>query len=191
MHANYFVNTGGAKMSKSQGAVVSPSDLAKVHGPDALRYFLLREVAWGADGEFSLERFEERTAADLANTLGNLLHRTLTMVEKYFSGFVPDVGGPDTMQPALVEFGRQVRSLRAAAAEAWCIQQLSVPISGLGPLRNEPFWIRLDAQIVNGQNNAREDEGLTLRGIIDTLSRRQASAKTSHSAEGGPFRVRP
>ncbi len=86
---------------------------------------------------------------------------------------------------------RSVSHLTAAAAEAWCIQQLSVPISGLGPLRNEPFWIRLDAQIVNGQNNAREDEGLTLRGIIDTLSRRQASAKTSHSAEGGPFRVRP
>ena len=123
-----FVNVGGAKMSKSQGSVVSPSELARVHGPDALRYFLLREVAWGADGEFSLERFEERTAADLANTLGNLLHRTLTMVEKYFGGVVPDVGGPDTMQPALVEFGRAVRALRRAAAEAWDRDEMAVAL---------------------------------------------------------------
>ena len=86
---------------------------------------------------------------------------------------------------------RSVSHLTAAAAEAWCIQQLSVPVSGLGALRNEPFWLRIDSQIVNGQNTGRDDEGLTLRGIIDSLSRRQASERTSHSAEGGPFRVRP
>jgi methionyl-tRNA synthetase len=90
-----FVNTGGAKMSKSQGTVVSPVDLAREHGADALRYFLLREVSWGADGEFSVERLEERTASDLANTLGNLLHRTLTMVEKYFGGVVPEPSDND------------------------------------------------------------------------------------------------
>jgi len=85
-----FVQTGGAKMSKSQGAVVSPVEVAREYGTDALRYFLLREVAWGADGEFSLERLEERYASDLANTLGNLLHRTLTMIEKYCGGQIPD-----------------------------------------------------------------------------------------------------
>lgn len=85
-----FVQTGGAKMSKSAGGVVSPVEIAAAHGPDALRYFLLREVAWGADGEFSLERLEERYAADLANTVGNLLHRTLTMIEKYAGGTVPE-----------------------------------------------------------------------------------------------------
>jgi methionyl-tRNA synthetase len=85
-----FVRTGGAKMSKSQGSVVGPVELAREHGTDALRYFLLREVAWGGDGEFSVERLEERTAADLGNTLGNLLHRTLTMIEKYCGGEVPE-----------------------------------------------------------------------------------------------------
>ena len=85
---------------------------------------------------------------------------------------------------------RSVSHLTAEAAEAWCIQQLTVPVSGLGPLRSQPFWIRLESQIVNGGSDGREDEGLTLRGIIDTLSRRQASEKTSHSAEAGPFRVR-
>ncbi len=85
-----FVQVGGAKMSKSQGAVVSPTALAREYGADTLRYFLLREVAWGSEGEFSLERLEARYGADLANTLGNLLHRTLTMVEKYFGGVVPE-----------------------------------------------------------------------------------------------------
>jgi len=84
---------------------------------------------------------------------------------------------------------RSVSHLTAAAAEAWCIQQLTVPVSGLGPLRSQPFWIRLESWILNGKSDGRDDEGLTLRGIIDTLSRRQASEKTSHSAEAGPFRV--
>jgi hypothetical protein len=85
---------------------------------------------------------------------------------------------------------RSVSHLTAAAAEAWCIQQLTVPVSALGSLRSQPFWIRLESRIVNGTSDGREEEGLTLRGIIDTLSRRQASEKTSHSAEAGPFRVR-
>ena len=84
---------------------------------------------------------------------------------------------------------RSVSHLTAAAAEAWCIQQLTVPVSGLGSLRSQPFWIRLESRILNGKSDGREDEGLTLRGIIDTLSRRQAGEKTSHSAEAGPFRV--
>ena len=86
---------------------------------------------------------------------------------------------------------RSVSHVTAAAAEAWCIQQLAVPVSGLGSLRNQPFWIRLESRLVNGENDGRAGEGLTLRGIIDTLSRRQASEKASHSEEAGPFRARP
>ena len=85
---------------------------------------------------------------------------------------------------------RSISHLTAAAAEAWCVEQLTVPVSGLGSLRSQPFWIRLESQIIDGQD-AREDAGLTLRGIIDTLSRRQTSEKTSHSFDGGPFKVRP
>jgi hypothetical protein len=86
---------------------------------------------------------------------------------------------------------RSVSHLTAAAAEAWCIEQLAVPVSGLGSLRSQPFWIRLDAHIVDAESSGRDNEGFTLRGIIDTLSRRQSGEKTSHSTEGGPFRVRP
>ena len=85
---------------------------------------------------------------------------------------------------------RSVSHLTAAAAEAWCVEQLSVPVSGLGSLRAQPFWIRLEAQMINGERAARESEGLTLNGIIDTLSRK-AGDKTSRSIEGGPFKVRP
>lgn len=86
---------------------------------------------------------------------------------------------------------RSVSHLTAAGAEAWCIDQLTVPVSGLGALRTQPFWIRLNAQIVNSESAGRDNEGLTLRGIIDTLSRKQASEKASHSIEGGPFQVKP
>jgi hypothetical protein len=85
---------------------------------------------------------------------------------------------------------RSVSHLTAAAAEAWCIEQLAVPVTGLGPLRTQPFWIRLEAQMINGESTARDSGGLTLKGIIDTLSRK-AGDKTSHSIEGGPFTVRP
>ena len=83
---------------------------------------------------------------------------------------------------------RSLSHLTSAAAEAWCVQQLAVPVDKLGSLRTQPFWIRLESRILNGGAAGREDAGLTLRGIIDTLSRRQAS-DTSHSAEGGPFKV--
>jgi hypothetical protein len=86
---------------------------------------------------------------------------------------------------------RSVSHVTSAAAEAWCIEQLTMPVSALGALARQPFWIRLESRIIDGQSAAREDEGLTLRGIIDTLSRRQTSEKTSHSTEGGPFQVRP
>ena len=83
---------------------------------------------------------------------------------------------------------RSMSHLTSAAAEAWCVQQLAVPVDKLGSLRTQPFWIRLESRILNGSAAGRDDAGLTLRGIIDTLSRRQAS-DTSHSAEGGPFKV--
>jgi methionyl-tRNA synthetase len=80
----------GKKMSKTAGNVVDPLALAQEFGVDAVRYFLLREVPFGADGDFARASFINRFNADLANDLGNLLHRSLTMCEKYFSGVVPN-----------------------------------------------------------------------------------------------------
>jgi methionyl-tRNA synthetase len=82
---------GESKMSKSKGNVVSPIEMAKKYGVDVYRYFLLRDVPFGLDGNFSEEAIINRLNSDLANDLGNLVYRTLTMIEKYFSGNIPKV----------------------------------------------------------------------------------------------------
>ena len=79
-----------AKMSKSKGNVLDPYVLIRAFGPDPLRYFLLREIPIGNDGNFSHEGFIHRVNSDLANDLGNLVHRTLTMARSYFRGAIPE-----------------------------------------------------------------------------------------------------
>jgi methionyl-tRNA synthetase len=87
--AHGFVTYGGRKLSKSAGVSFELPEAIERHGPDALRYYLLREVPWNGDGDITRERFDERYTSELANDLGNLANRSLTMVEKYRGGAIP------------------------------------------------------------------------------------------------------
>ena len=84
-----FVYLGGAKMSKSDGTALDPLSLSKIYGPDPLRYFLMREIPFDRDGDFLMEKYENRYNADLANDWGNLVQRVLSMIKKYRDGNVP------------------------------------------------------------------------------------------------------
>jgi len=86
--AHGFFTIDGDKMSKSLGNVIDPLEVAEKYGRDPMRYFLLREITFGEDGDFSLQRLRERYQGDLGNDLGNLLHRTLSMTDKYMEGRV-------------------------------------------------------------------------------------------------------
>lgn len=110
--AHGYVQWGGAKVSKSEGTSVTIAEAAERHGADALRWFLLREVGFENDGDFTFERFDAVYESELANGLGNLASRVLAMIEKYRGGTVP------TATPAALPVADAAVDAYAAAMEA-------------------------------------------------------------------------
>lgn len=130
--AHGFIMMKDGKMSKSKGNVVYPEMLIERYGLDATRYFLLRELPFGQDGVFSPESFVERTNFDLANDLGNLLNRTVSMMNKYFDGVIPTENLEATQfDEALKE---HAESVRIRYEESMDKMQFSVVLSELWSL---------------------------------------------------------
>ena len=114
-----FITTGGQKMSKSLGNVVDPAQLAAEYGVEPVRYFLLREINPFTDSDFTLERFLRASNTDLADQLGNLLNRTINMIQRYGNGVVPASGPLTAVERALVEQARALPGQVDAAVHAF------------------------------------------------------------------------
>ncbi len=99
------------KMSKSKGNVVRPRPIARVMGMEPLRYYLLREIVFGQDGSFSYDALVSRYNSDLANGLGNLASRTLTMIDRYFGGEIPQPGAANDLEEFSVASLNNIREL--------------------------------------------------------------------------------
>jgi methionyl-tRNA synthetase len=120
-----FLLLGEHKMSKSLGNVIEPFRVAELYGADALRFYVVREVSFGSDGEVSPEGFETRYTTELANEYGNLASRTLAMIGRYRDGVVPDAEPPAALAEDFDGLSEVVRQrideveLTAALDEIW------------------------------------------------------------------------
>jgi methionyl-tRNA synthetase len=132
-----FVTADGRKVGKSLGNAIDPVALAERYGADVLRYYLLREIPTGGDGDFSLERLARAYNADLADQLGNLLSRTVAMISRYYAGVVPPLGDQDAADRRLVEAGEQLYRQLDAALEQFALDDALGAIWDLVAIANK------------------------------------------------------
>ena len=118
-----FLTINGAKMSKTTGNVIDPIAVAEKYGADAVRYYLLREISPHGDGDFSVSRIIERYNADLANDLGNLLNRSVSMINRYRDGVIPEPGEPTEIESELAATLAQSASRSTELFDAYEPQQ--------------------------------------------------------------------
>jgi methionyl-tRNA synthetase len=128
VYAHGFLFNRGEKMSKSVGNVVDPFALAQQYGVDQLRYFLLREIPFGQDGSYSHEAIVNRTNADLANDLGNLAQRSLSMIGKQHGGVLPTPGAYSDADKAILAMAD---GMLAQARPAMATQQIHAAMNAI------------------------------------------------------------
>jgi methionyl-tRNA synthetase len=115
--------TGGAKMSKSLGNAVKPLDLVDIYGVDAFRYFLVRDMILGRDAEFGEENLARRYQSELANDLGNLLHRLTHMITRYQGGLMPEPGDSTADEESLQAEGIRLIERTFALVESMALNE--------------------------------------------------------------------
>jgi methionyl-tRNA synthetase len=163
--AHGYVQWEGTKMSKTAGTAASLGAAIDRHGADALRYFLLREVGFEGDGNFSWDRFDTRYAADLADTLGNLVSRALSMVHRYREGVVP-------ADPADSPFERAARETITAygrAMDAYDLQQGAARVMELASHANRYVEETAPWKLAKDKDDAALDR--VLANLVRTVAR--------------------
>ncbi|MDM5353318.1 methionine--tRNA ligase [Lysinibacillus sphaericus] len=167
--AHGFIMMKDGKMSKSKGNVIYPEMLIERYGLDGTRYFLLRELPFGSDGVFSPESFIERTNFDLANDLGNLLNRTISMINKYFDGIIPSENLQSTEFDAALK--EQAESVRIKYEESMEKMQFSVVLADLWTLvsRTNKYIDETQPWVLAKEEADKPKLGTVMRNLAESL----------------------